>query len=90
MEFSSSRRTRVTDNAPKPWPTSFFPLWKLTGNQPTPKAPAVCLVHLEEEGTRRYEDEGSNGSDRIDGVTKEFMVCLARAMKDAQTEDKHC
>ena len=28
--------------------------------------------------------------DGIDGVTKEFMVHLARAMKEAQVEEKHC
>ena len=89
MELSPSPRTQATDNAPKPWPTSFFPLQKLKGNQPTPKVPAMQLVHLEEEGARRDKDEGSNDSDRMDGVTEEFMVCLARAVKDAQTEEKH-
>ena len=78
MELSHSPRTQVTNNAPKPWPTSFFPLWKLKGNQPAPKVPAVWLVHLEEEDTRRDEDKASNDSDEIDGVTKEFMVHLAR------------
>ena len=89
-ELSCSPRTQVTDNAPKPWPTSFFPLQKLKGNQPAPKAPALQLVHLEEEGARRDENKGSNDSDRIDWVTKEFIVCLARAVKDAQTEQKCC
>ena len=48
------------------------------------------LVHLEEEGTRKDEDEGSNNPDGIDVVTEEFMVHLARAVKDAETEEKHC
>ena len=48
------------------------------------------LVHLEEEGTRRDEDERSDDPNGIEGVTKEFMVCLVRAIKDAQTEEKHC
>ena len=48
------------------------------------------LAHLEEEGTGRDEDEGSNNPDGINGVTEEFMVHLARAVKDAQTEEKHC
>ena len=51
------------------------------------------LAHLEEEGTRRDKDEGSDNPDIIEGVTKEIMVCLARAVKDAQTEEKcyyHC
>ena len=48
------------------------------------------LVHLEEEGTRRDKDEGSNDSDGIDWVTEEFMVHMARDVKDAQTEERHC
>ena len=48
------------------------------------------LVHLEEEGTRRDEDEGSDDSNGIDGVTEGFMVHLARAVKDTQTEEKYC
>ena len=48
------------------------------------------LAHLEEEGTGREEDEGSANPDRIKGVTEEFMEHLVRAVKDAQTEEKHC
>ena len=90
MELSWSPSTQATDNTPKPCATSYFPLPKLKGNQPVPKAPAVHLVHLDEEGTRGDEDKGSNDPDRIDGVTEEFMVHLARAVKDAQTEEKCC
>ena len=43
------------------------------------------MAHLEEEGTGRDEDKGSNDPNGIDGVTEEFMVCLERAVKDAQT-----
>ena len=82
MELSHSPRTQATNNAPKPWPTSFFPLQKLKGNQSAPKTSAMQLVHLEEEGARRDKDEGSNDSNGINGVTEEFMVCLARAVKD--------
>ena len=89
-EPSHSPRTRVTDTAPKPQPSSFFPLLKLKGNQATPKVPAMQLVHLEEEVDRGDEDEGNDDSNRINGVTKEFMVCLARAVKDAQTDEKCC
>ena len=90
MELSWSPRTQVIDNAPKPQATSFFPLQKLKGNQPAPKAPAMCLVHLEEEGTGEDKDKGSNDPDGISGVTEEFMVHLARAVMDAQTEEKCC
>ena len=48
------------------------------------------MVHLEEEDVGRDEDKESNDSGRIKGVTKQFMVCLARAVKDAQMEEKHC
>ena len=90
MELSQSLQTQTTDNASEPWATSFFPLWKLKGNQPAPKAPVMHLAHLEEEGTRRDKDKGSDDPDGIKGVTNEFMVCLARAAKDAQAEEKHC
>ena len=90
MELSWSPKPQTTDNAPKPQATSFFPLQKLKVNQPTPKPPAMHLAHLEEGTARRDEDEGSNNPYRIDRVTKEFMVHLARTIKDAQTEEKHC
>ena len=60
MELSRGPRTQTTDNPPKPWVTSFFPMWKLKGNQPTPKVEAMHLAHLEEDDTRSIEDEGSN------------------------------
>ena len=87
MELPRGPRTQTTNNPPKPQATSFFPLQKLKGNQHTPKEVAV---HLEEEDTRSDEDEGSDDSSRIEGVTKEFMVHLARAVKDAQMEEKCC
>ena len=81
MKLPRGPRTQMTNKAPKPQATSFFPLWKLKGNQPTPKVPTVHLVHLEEEDTGSDEDEGSDDPSRIEGFTKEFMV--ARAIKDA-------
>ena len=42
------------------------------------------LVHLEEEDTGSDEDEESDDPSRIEGVTEELMVCLARAVKDTQ------
>ena len=44
------------------------------------------LAHLEEEGTRRDKDKGSNDPNGIEWVMEEFMVHLVRAVKDAQTE----
>ena len=50
----------------------------------------ICLAQLEEEGANDGEDLESNDPDGIKGVTKEFMVRLARAVKDAQMDEKHC
>ena len=79
MELTWGPRTQATNTPPKSRATSFFPLRKLKGNQPIPKKPAVHLAHLEEE------DASGN-----EGVIEEFMVCLARAVKDAQADEKHC
>ena len=90
MELPRGLRTQTTHNPPKPWATIFFPLQKLKGDQPTPNVLAVHLAHLEEEDTGNDEDEGSDDPSRIEEVTKEFMVHLTRAVKDAQMEEKHC
>ena len=47
-------------------------------------------MHLKEEDARRDEDEESNDPGGIEWVTEEFMVHLARAVKDTQAEEKHC
>ena len=46
-------------------------------------------MHLEEDASN---DEGQESDDpgRIEGVTEEFMVCLARAVKDTQADEKFC
>ena len=54
------------------------------------KMPAVHLAHLEEEDARNDKDEESNDPGGIKGVTEEFMVHLARAVKDTQMEEKCC
>ena len=66
------------------------PLRKLKGNQPLLKKPAVHLAHLEEEDAGDDEDPESDDPSGIEGVTKEFMVHLARAVKDAQADEKYC
>ena len=63
---------------------------KLKGNQPLSKKPAVCLTHLEEEEVGNGKDPESDDPSGIKGVTKEFMVQLARAVKDAQEDEKCC
>ena len=45
--------------------------------------PVGHLVHLEEEDTGGDEDQESDDPSRMEGVMEEFMVCLARAIKDA-------
>ena len=50
----------------------------------------MCLVHLEEESTKRDVEVESKDPDSINRAPEEFMVCLVRAVKDAQVEEKHC
>ena len=88
--LSQSPKAPATDGPSKPRATSFFPLRKLKGSQLFTKKPTVCLAQLEEESTDDDEDPESNVPDGIEGVTKEFMVQLARAVKYAQTDEKCC
>ena len=90
MELSQSPQNQAIDNTPKPRTTSFFPLQKLKGNQSVPKIATMCLAHLEEESTKRDKEVESKDLKSIHRVTEEFMVCLARAMKDIQVEEKCC
>ena len=90
MELSQNPRSQVIDNTAKPKSTSFFHLQKLKGSHPVSKMATVHLAHLEEESTKRDEEVESEDHDSIDGVMEEFMVHLARAVKDAQVEEKHC
>ena len=85
-----SLRIQTTDGPSKPRTTSFFPLRKLKGSQPFPKKPAVWLAQLDEEDADDGEDPESDNPSGIEGVTEEFMVWLARAVKDAQMDEKHC
>ena len=80
IELPQGPRTVTADGPPKPRTTSFFPVRKLKGNQPLLKKPAVHLAHLEEEDASEDEDPESDDPGRIEGVTKEFMVHLARAV----------
>ena len=73
----------------KPRMMSFFPLRKLKGTQPT-KTPVVQLAHLKEEASDNEEGTDSEDPDGLDGMTEEFMVCLTRAVKDAQQDKKCC
>ena len=93
IELSQSSRIQAANGPSKLRTTSFFPLRKLKGNQPLSKKPAIHLVHLEEEDADDGEDPESDDPGGIEGVTEEFLVQLARAVKDAQAEEKcsyHC
>ena len=81
--------SQTTDKTNKPKAMSFFPLQKLKGTKPI-KTPAKRAVHLEEEGSDEEAGTKSEDPDRIDGVTEEFIVHLARAVKEAQQDQKHC
>ena len=90
IELSWSPRAPAIDGPSKLRATSFFPLRKLKGSQPFMKKPAIHLAQLEEEGTNDGKDPESNDPNGIEGVTKEFMVWLERAVKDTQTDEKCC
>ena len=90
IELSKSSRSQPTDGPSKPRTTSFFPLRKLKGSQPFPKKPAMWLAQLDEEDTDDGKDPESDDPDGIEGVTKDFMVWLARAVKDTQMDEKCC
>ena len=93
IELSWSSRIQPADGPSKPRTTSFFPLRRLKGNQPFSKKPVIQLAQLEEEDTDNGGDLESDDLDGIEGVIEEFMVQLARTVKDAQTDEKcryHC
>ena len=90
IELTQGSRTQTADGPPKPRTTSFFPLRKLKGNQPLLKKPAMHLAHLEEEDAGDGKDPDSDDPGGIEGVTEEFMVHLARVVKDAQADEKCC
>ena len=88
-EVMEPSHSQTADSASKPKVMSFFPLWKLKGTQPA-RIPAVCVVHLEEDSTKKEEDAESKDPDGIEGMTEEFIVHLARAVKDVQQGEKCC
>ena len=90
IELSCSSRFQTTDGLSKPRTTSFFPLRKLKGNQPIPKKPTVCLAQLEEEDADDGEDPECDDPGGIEGVTEEFIIQLARMVKDTHMDEKCC
>ena len=88
-EAMDPSHSQTTDKPSKPKAMSFFPLHKLKGTQPT-KTLAVRVAHLEEERSGVEAGAESKDPDGLNGMTKEFIVCLARAAKEAQQEEKCC
>ena len=79
----------ATASTRKPRVMSFFPLQNLKGSQPA-MTPSTQVAHLEEETTDKEEYINGKDPDGIKGITKQFIVCLTRAMKDAQQAEKLC
>ena len=48
------------------------------------------MAYLEEEDAGNGEDPETDDPSGIEGVTEEFMVHLARAVKDTQADEKFC
>ena len=90
IDLSRSPRPPATNGPTRPRATSFFPLRKLNGSQPLTKKPAIHLAQLDKEGIDEGEDQESDDPDGIEGVMEEFMVQLARVVKDAQKDEKCC
>ena len=90
IKLSQSSRIQTADGPSKPRTTSFFPLRKLKGNQPLSKKPTVCLAQLEEEEADNSKDQESDDPGGINGGREEFMVQLARVVKDVQVAEKCC
>ena len=90
IELLWGSRFQTAYSLSKPRTTSFFPLRKLKGNQPPSRKPNICLAQLEEEDADDGEEPESDDPNGLKGVMVEFMVQLTRAVKDAQTDEKHC
>ena len=90
-EAMEPSRSQTANNTSKSKAMSFLPLQKLKGTQST-ETPAVHVMHLEEEGTNKEGGAESEDPDGTEGMTEEFIVCLARAVEDAQQEKccYHC
>ena len=86
MEPSCSH---TANSMSKPKVMSFFPVQKLKGTQPA-RIHTVWVTHLEEESTNKEGGTESEDPDGIEGITEEFIVHLARAVKDTQEEEKCC
>ena len=88
-EAMETSRSSAAISTSKPKVTSFFPLQKLKGSQPT-VTPSTRVLQLEEKSTNEEEGINSEDQDGLEGMTEEFIVCLVRAVKDTQQIEMHC
>ena len=88
-EVIESSCSQTADKASKLKVMSFFPLQKLKGTQPS-KTPAVRVAHVEEYGSNKGVGTESEDPDEINGMMGEFIICLVRAVKEAQQDEKYC
>ena len=86
MMEAPANLTMTSTNKPKVM--SFFPLQKLKGSRPV-MTPSIQATILEEKSVDKESIDGEH-PDGIQGITKEFIVNLARAVNDAQQTDKWC
>ena len=61
-----------------------------TQGQSTNHNPSARVAHLEEKSANEEEDVDGEDPDGIKVMTEEFIICLARAVKDDQQMEKHC
>ena len=76
MKLSQSPQSQATDNATKPRMTSFILLWKLKGTQPAVKTPTMCLVHLEEERSKKDKEVESADLTALTGSLRNSWYTL--------------
>ena len=69
--------------------TSFFPLQKLQDSQLS-VTHSARVVYLKEKSANEEEGVDGEDPDGIKGVTEEFIIHLARAVKDTQQMEKCC
>ena len=79
----------ATASISRPRTMSFFPLQKLKGSKPA-ITPSMGVLHLEEESTDEEKYINGDEPDGIIGETDKFIICLPRAVKDAQKVEKCC
>ena len=89
IELSHSPRIPATDGPSKQRTTSFFPLRKLKGSQPFTKKPTIHAWHNWKKKVLKMARIWKVMTlISINGVNEEFMVWLARAVKDTQMDEK--